>query len=112
VGVILNEFINGDFAMMRRGLGAPHTQYLNLVSEDVVVNVGKGFLRVRELVLTTKTYGLLIYIEISRIHRVQKRLMDLGYLDVVGRMRLTVYLARVTLAAPMRVDRALNRREE
>ncbi|KAH0565688.1 hypothetical protein GP486_000907 [Trichoglossum hirsutum] len=112
VEVILNEFINGDFAVVRRVLGTLHSQYPNLVSEDVVVNVEKAFLRMRELVLTTKTYGLLIYIELSRIHRVQKRLMDLGYLDVVGRMRLTVYLARVTLAAPMRVDRALKRREE
>lgn len=38
--------------------------------------------------------------------------MGLGYLDVVGRTRLTVHLVRVTLAVPMRVDRALRAREE
>lgn len=42
----------------------------------------------------------------------QKRLMGLGYLDVVGRARMTIHLVRVTLAVPMRVDRALKRREE
>ena len=104
--------MTGDFATVRRGLESLHRQYPNLVSEEVVVNVERGFLKMRELVLTTKTYGLLIYIELGRIHRVQKRLMDLGYLDVVGRMRLTVHLVRVTLAVPMRVDRALKQKEE
>ena len=42
----------------------------------------------------------------------QKRLMGLGYLDVVGRTRLTILLVRVTLAVPMRVDRKLREREE
>lgn len=42
----------------------------------------------------------------------QKRLMKLRYLDVVGRTRLTVHLVRVTLAVPMRVDRALREKEE
>lgn len=38
--------------------------------------------------------------------------MALGYLDVVGRTRLTIHLVRVSLAVPMRVDRALKQREE
>ncbi|KAH0547625.1 hypothetical protein FGG08_000114 [Glutinoglossum americanum] len=112
VEAILNEFMNGDFAMVRRGLGSLHQQYPNLVSEDVIVNIERSFLRMKELILTTKTYGLLVYIELGRIHRVQKHLMGLGYLDVVGRMRLTVHLVRVTLAVPMRVDRALKQKEE
>jgi hypothetical protein len=112
VEAILDEFMTGDFATVRRGLESLHRQYPNLVSEEVVVSVERGFLKMRELILTTKTYGLLIYIELGRIHRVQKRLMDLGYLDVVGRMRLTVHLVRVTLAVPMRVDRALKQKEE
>jgi len=36
----------------------------------------------------------------------------LGYFDVVGRMRVGMQLVRVTLAIPVRVDRALRRREE
>jgi hypothetical protein len=67
-------------------------QYLNLVSEEVGINVERGFLKMGELVLTTKTYGPLIYIELGRIHRAQKRLMNLSYLNVVERMRLTVHL--------------------
>lgn len=78
----------------------------------MVVGIERSFIRIRELILTTRTYALLIYIELGRIHRVQKRLMGLGYLDVVGRARLTIHLVRVTLAVPMRVDRALKQREE
>lgn len=69
-------------------------------------------MRIRELVLSGRTYALLIYIELGRIRRVQKRLWACGYWDVIGRARLTVHLVRVALAVPMRVDRALRVREE
>jgi len=112
VEAILHEFMTGDFVIVRRWLESLHAQYPHLVSEEVVINVERSFIRIRELVLTTRTYALLIYIELGRIHRVQKRLMGLGYFDVVGRTRLTIHLVRVTLAVPMRVDRALKQREE
>lgn len=112
VEAILQEFMTGDFVIVRRWLESLHAQYPNLVSKEVVINVEKSFIRIRELVLTTRTYALLIYIELGRIHRVQKRLMGLGYLDVVGRTKLSIHLVRVTLAVPMRVDRALKQREE
>ncbi|EHK99603.1 putative DnaJ like protein subfamily B member 11 [Glarea lozoyensis 74030] len=112
VEAILQEFMTGDFVIVRRWLESLHAQYPNLVSEEVVINVERSFIRIRELVLTTRTYALLIYIELGRIHRVQKRLMGLRYLDIVGRARLSVHLVRVTLAVPMRVDRALKQREE
>jgi hypothetical protein len=109
---VLQEFLTGDFVLVRRWLESLHSLYPNLVSEEIIINVEKSFIRIRELVLTARTYALLIYIELGRIHRVQKRLMGLGYLDVVGRARLTIHLVRVTLAIPMRVDQALKQREE
>jgi len=112
VEAILHEFMTGDFVIVRRWLESLHAQYPHLVSEEVVINVERSFIRIRELVLTTRTYALLVYIDLGRIHRVQKRLMGLGYFDVVGRARLTIHLVRVTLAVPMRVDRALKQREE
>jgi len=104
--------MTGDFSIVRNWLEGLHKQYPNLVSEEVVIGVERSFIRIRELVLTTRTYALLIYIELGRIRRVQKRLMCLGYFDVVGRAQLTIHLVRVTLAVPMRVDRALKQREE
>jgi len=112
VAAILHEFMTGDFVTVRGWLQSLHVQYPNLVSEEVVISIERSFIRIRELVLTTRTYALLIYIELGRINRVQKRLMGLGYLDVVGRTRLTFHLVRVTLAVPVRVDRALKQRED
>lgn len=112
VEAVLQEFLNGDFAQVRQKLQTLSRSYPNLMSEDVVGNVERSFLKIRELMMTTRIYALLIYIELGRIHRVQKQLMGLGYFNVVGRARLTVHLARVTLAVPVRVDRALKLREE
>ncbi|KZF23225.1 DnaJ-domain-containing protein [Xylona heveae TC161] len=112
VEAVLHEFITGDFTLVRRSLERLNRRYPHLISEEVVLTVERSFVRIRELVLTTRTYALLVYIELGRIHRVQKRLMGLGYFDVLGRVRLTVHLVRVTLAVPMRVDRALKAKEE
>jgi len=112
VEAILHEFMTGDFAIVRGWLKSLHTQYPHLVSEEVVIGVERSFIRIRELVITTRLYALLIYIELGRIRRVQKRLMALGYFDFVGRAQMTIHLVRVTLAVPMRVDRALKQREE
>jgi hypothetical protein len=112
VAALWEDFLSGDFVIVRRWLGVLHTQYPNLVSKETTVVVEQGFLRIRDMLLTTRIYALLVYVELGRIHRVQKRLLGLGYLDVVGRARLTFHLVRVTLAVPMRVDRALKQREE
>lgn len=112
VETVLHEFMTGDFAVVRRWLDSLHQRYPHLVSSEVCIGIEKSFIRIRELVLTTTTYALLIYVELGRIHRVQKRLMGLGYLDVVGRTRLTILLVKVTLAVPMRVDRKLREKEE
>ncbi len=112
VEAVLQEFLNGDFSLVRQKLESLNRLYPNLMNENVVSSVERSFVRIRELMLTTRIYALLIYVELRRIHRVQKQLMGLGYLDVVGRARLTVHLARVTLAVPVRMDRALKLREE
>lgn len=109
---ILSEFLHGDFQLVRRLLGALGRQYPGLVNDETIASLESSFARMRELVLTTRTYALLISIELGRLQRVQRRLMGLGYFDVVGRLRVGMQLVRVTLAIPVRVDRALRRREE
>lgn len=112
VAAVLHEFIAGDFAMIRGWLRSLHRRYPHIVSQEALIGIEHSFTRIQELVLTTRTYGLLIYIELGRIRRVQKQLLGLGYLDILGKARLSLYLVRVTLAVPMRVDRALKAREE
>ncbi|KAG9241697.1 putative DnaJ like protein subfamily B member 11 [Calycina marina] len=112
VAAVLHEFMTGDFLLVREWFGTLQKQYPNLITEELGVTLEKSFLRLRELVLTTRSYALIIYIELGRINRVQKKLLALGYFDVLGRTKLIIHLVRVTLAVPVRVDRALRQREE
>ena len=104
--------MTGDFILIRRFLSSLHTRYPNLISSDTVQNVEWAFVRIRELVMTTRVYGLIIYVELGRVERVRKRLMAVGMWDIVGRAKLGVHLVRVAIAVPMRVDRKLREREE
>ncbi|KAG0637390.1 DnaJ domain-containing protein [Tuber brumale] len=109
---IMGEFLSGELALVGRVMGKLNQEFPEVVNDDTIVAIERAFNKMRDMALTTRTYFLLISIELSRIRRVSKKLLSLGYFDVIGRMRLTVQLARVTLAAPVRVDRALQRRRE
>lgn len=104
---MLNEFIQGDFALVRKLLETLQKRHPALISTETITGIERSFHRLRDLILTTRSYALLVSIELGRINRAQRNLRALGYLDVVGRMRMTVRLVKVTLAVPMRVDRAL-----
>ncbi|KAF8463518.1 hypothetical protein BDZ91DRAFT_796377 [Kalaharituber pfeilii] len=112
VEAMLHEFMTGDFALVKSLIQGLNRQYPNLVSEDAIDGIERSWFRVRDLILSTRSYALLVSIELGRINRVQKNLRSLGYFDVFGRMRMTAQLVKVTLAVPMRVDRALRLREE
>ncbi|KAJ6259261.1 hypothetical protein Dda_6160 [Drechslerella dactyloides] len=109
---IFAEFMAGDFTHVRQLLETAHRSYPNLVSDDVIDGIESAFFRIRQLVITTRVYAFLISIELGRIHRVQKRLMALGYFDVRGRVIVTMQLVRTTLAIPVRMELALRRRKE
>ncbi|KAI5805195.1 hypothetical protein EDC01DRAFT_642531 [Geopyxis carbonaria] len=112
VSSILQEFLHGDFQLVRRLLSALARQYPSIVTADAINSIEHAFTRLRELALTTQCYALLLAIELGRLHRVQKRVRALRYLDVVGRVSGTLQLVKVTLAIPVRVDRALKEREK
>ncbi|KAK6356263.1 hypothetical protein TWF718_000633 [Orbilia javanica] len=109
---IFAEFLDGDFTHVRQLLETLNRSYPNLVSNEVIDGIESAFFKIRQLVITTRVYAFLISIELGRIHRVQKRLMALGYLDVRGRVRVTMQLVRTTLAIPVRIELALRRRKE
>ncbi|KAI5785531.1 hypothetical protein DFH27DRAFT_262455 [Peziza echinospora] len=112
VEAVLYEFMTGDFAIVKGWMQTLNRQYPNIFSEEAIVGIERSWLKVRDLILSTRSYALLVSIELGRIYRVQKKLRSLRYFDVVGRLSMTLQLVRVTLAVPMRVDRALRLREE
>ncbi|PWW75242.1 DnaJ-domain-containing protein [Tuber magnatum] len=109
---IMGEFLSGEFALVGRVMDKLNQEFPAVLNDDTIAAIEKAFNKMREMALTIRIYFLLMSIELSRIRRVSRKLLSLRYFDVIGRMRLTAQLARVTLAAPVRVDRALQRRRE
>ncbi|ELU40182.1 DnaJ domain-containing protein [Rhizoctonia solani AG-1 IA] len=56
----------------------------------------------------------LLKFEMMRLYEIQHALRQLSYFDVPGRLKLTIQLARLTLALPVNVDKAImaEQREE
>ncbi|KAK5013949.1 hypothetical protein LTR16_004310 [Cryomyces antarcticus] len=109
---LLDEFLSGDFGTVRAWLATAHQRYPHWFSGPVVRSIERGLVRLRDLTLSSRTYAQLLWDELRRVGRVARRFRRLGALDVLGRARVTLQLVRVTLAIPMRVDRAQRRRAE
>ncbi|TKA50810.1 hypothetical protein B0A49_10651 [Cryomyces minteri] len=109
---LLDEFLSGDFGTVRAWLATAHQRYPHWFSGPVVRSIERGLVRLREVTLSSRTYAQLVWDELRRVGRVARRFRDLRALDVLGRARVTLQLVRVTLAIPMRVDRAQKRRAE
>ncbi|BGP17496.1 hypothetical protein JCM10213_004408 [Rhodosporidiobolus nylandii] len=105
---VINEFLNGDFEMIRVFVTALNegNPGLNL-GDEAVDNIEGAFKRVREALLAGQRYLRLIKFELIRLYEIQHSLRTLSYFDVYGRLRLTLALTRVTLEIPMVLDRAM-----
>ncbi|GAA5874958.1 hypothetical protein JCM1840_007162 [Sporobolomyces johnsonii] len=108
---VINEFLNGDFEMIRVFVTALNegNPGLNL-GDEAVDNLEGAFRRAREVLLAGQRYVRLIRFELIRLYEIQHHLRALSYFDLYGRLRLTLALTRVTLEIPMVLDRAM--REE
>ncbi|GAA5844853.1 hypothetical protein JCM11251_007347 [Rhodosporidiobolus azoricus] len=105
---VINEFLNGDFEMIRVFVTALNegNPGLNL-GDEAVDNLEGAFKRVREALLAGQRYLRLIKFELIRLYEIQHSLRTLSYFDVYGRLRLTLALTRVSLEIPMVLDRAM-----
>ncbi|GAA5849268.1 hypothetical protein JCM8547_006497 [Rhodosporidiobolus lusitaniae] len=105
---VINEFLNGDFEMIRVFVTALNegNPGLNL-GDEAVDSLEGAFKRVREALLAGQRYLRLIKFELIRLYEIQHSLRSLSYFDVYGRLRLTLALTRVTLEIPMVLDRAM-----
>lgn len=108
---VFNEFLAGDFEMIRAFVNAMNegNPGLNL-GDEAVDNLEGVFKRVREVILSGQKYLRVIRFELIRLYEIQHNLRSLSYFDLIGRLRLTLALTRVTLEIPMVLDRAM--REE
>ncbi|KAI9800319.1 MAG: hypothetical protein M1833_003433 [Piccolia ochrophora] len=109
---LVSSVLDGDIARLDQSLSSLRAKYPHLVSPSAV-SIFKGLLlRVRFLALELRSNAQLLRIEFARVRRAQVRLSSLPYTAMRARARLTLQLARVTLAVPVRMDRALKRKAE
>jgi len=82
---------------------------LNL-GEEVVASLEGAFGRLRRGLLSGKKYMGVVRFEVMKLYELQASLRALSYFNLLGRLRLSLALARVTISIPMRIDEAM--REE
>ncbi|GAA5930284.1 uncharacterized protein JCM15063_004764 [Sporobolomyces koalae] len=105
---IINEFLNGDFEMVRVFVTALNdgSPGLNL-GEDAIDNLESAFGKAREILLAGHKYALLVKFSLIRMYEIQINLRRLGYFDLYARLRLTIELMRCMVEVPLILDKAM-----
>lgn len=105
---VFNEFLDGDFESIRAVVNALNegNPGLNL-GDEAVDNLEGAFKRVREALLAGQQYLRTLKFELIRLYEIQHSLRALSYFDVIGRLRLTLALTRVSLEIPLVLDKAM-----
>jgi hypothetical protein len=100
--------MDGDLETIRSFLMAVNdiSPTANL-SEETIDSLLGTFRKLREVLLTGQKYVRVVLFELIRLYEIQHSLRQLSYLDVFGRMRLTLQLVRLTLSLPCAIDRAM-----
>ncbi|KAG0151111.1 hypothetical protein CROQUDRAFT_72282 [Cronartium quercuum f. sp. fusiforme G11] len=107
------EFMDGDFEMIRVLINALNegNPGLNL-GEEAINNLETSFKKLRTILLTGQKYIKLIRFELFKLYELQTDLRSLSYFNLLGRLRITLALARVTVSIPMRIDEAMREEED
>ncbi|GAA5997822.1 hypothetical protein JCM5350_005778, partial [Sporobolomyces pararoseus] len=105
---VINEFLNGDFEMIRVFVTALNegSPGLNL-GEDAIDNLESAFRKAREVLLAGQKYALLLKFSLIRMYEIQISLRRLSYFDLYGRLRLTMELMRCMVEVPLILDKAM-----
>ncbi|GAA5872006.1 hypothetical protein JCM16303_000943 [Sporobolomyces ruberrimus] len=105
---VINEFLHGDFEMIRVFVTALNegSPGLNL-GEEAIDNLEGAFRRAREVLLAGQKYALLLKFSLIRMYEIQISLRRLSYFDLYGRLRLTMELMRCMVEVPLILDKAM-----
>ncbi|KAL7411702.1 hypothetical protein BDY24DRAFT_129972 [Mrakia frigida] len=105
---VWTEFIEGDFHMIRVVINAINETNSGLnLGNDTVETLEGALRRLRSLLLGGQKYAGVIRFELIRLYEIQQNLRALRWLDLGGRLRLTLQLTRVVVSIPLQIDKAL-----
>ncbi|KAA1467380.1 DnaJ-domain-containing protein [Dentipellis sp. KUC8613] len=102
---VFNDFLDGDFEMVRTLLRAMNDLNPSLrLGEEGISSILTALQSVRERVLTCRVFTQTLLSTFSHLLETQASLSKLSYLSVRPRARLSLRLARITLALPLALD--------
>lgn len=105
---VFNDLLDGDLEMVRTLLRAVNDINPALRLGEEGINSVLGTLQViRERALTCRTCILALHTELTRLLEVQRAFRELSYLDLRRRASLSIRLARLTVALPIVLERAI-----
>ncbi|CAE6519126.1 unnamed protein product [Rhizoctonia solani] len=102
------DFLDGDFELIRmflRSIGEMNPK-LNFSDETTEILL-QALVNLRDVIVSGQQHFRLLKFELMRLYEIQHALRRLSYFDVPGRLKLTIQLARLTIALPVNVDKAI-----
>ncbi|KAF8604672.1 DnaJ-domain-containing protein, partial [Ceratobasidium sp. AG-I] len=102
------DFLDGDFEIIRMLLRSINETNPSLnLGGDATETLLSALFNIREVIISGQQHFRLIKFELMRLYEIQYSLRQLSYFDVPGRLKLTMQLARLTIALPINVDKAI-----
>ncbi|KAG8710503.1 hypothetical protein FRC08_017080 [Ceratobasidium sp. 394] len=77
------------------------------LGEDKAEALLHALVNLRDVILSGQQHLRLIKFELMRLYEIQHALRQLSYFDIPGRLKLTMQLARLTIALPVNLDKAI-----
>ncbi|ORX98740.1 DnaJ-domain-containing protein [Basidiobolus meristosporus CBS 931.73] len=102
---IFKEFMDGDFEHLLSIVELLNTQNPELNIDKEKAN--QLFVQVREKFIVVGKYLTQVKFEVMRLYEIQGELRSLSYLNVFGRLRLSIKLSRVFINIPVKLGSAV-----
>ncbi|KAG9079005.1 hypothetical protein FS749_008934, partial [Ceratobasidium sp. UAMH 11750] len=102
------DFLDGDFEIIRMFIRSLNEANPALgLGEDKAEALLHALVNLRDVILSGQQHLRLIKFELMRLYEIQHALRQLSYFDIPGRLKLTMQLARLTIALPVNLDKAI-----
>ncbi|KAI8647342.1 hypothetical protein BD408DRAFT_408407 [Parasitella parasitica] len=102
------EIMEGEFQTLRTVIHAMNeTNRLIHINDDILAIAEVGFLKIRDVLLTSQKYYTITQFELLRLYDLQNEIRNLSYFDVWRRLSLSVSMAKLVLKIPLLINKAM-----
>ncbi|KAG2201362.1 hypothetical protein INT46_005886 [Mucor plumbeus] len=117
------EIMEGEFQTLRTVISETlnpniykyamnETNRLIHINDDILSIAEVGFLKIRDILLTSQKYYTIIQFELLRLYDLQDEIRNLSYFDVWRRLTLSVSMAKLVLRIPLLINSAIKQEND